>query len=230
VGILILCLVIVNIFRISYHGHVPVPRKVHDEQLQVAGAWPLDEQQHLGPQLQVPGAGPLEEQQQLGPQLQVPGAGPLEEQQQLGPQLQVPGDVQQQLPLLQQLQNVVLLQQLMQLMQQQQLQQQMQGGHLFQHHQLQLQQHGGQLQDHIVVVGPISEPSIDQEEEGNLTNFESKLVISFFSFTSHICHSFWNRIRPKSYFKIICCDFFYHIFAEKAIPIILLLISDPTNF
>jgi len=93
-------------------------------------------------------------------------------------------------------------------MQQQQLQQQMQGG-------LQLQQHGGQLQDHIVVVGPISEPSIDQEEEGNLTNFESKLVISFFSFTSHISHSFWNRIRSKSYFKIIFCDFFLPYFCRK---------------
>jgi hypothetical protein len=150
------------------------------------------------------------QQQQLVPQLHVAGDV---QQQQLVPQLHVAGD---QLQLLQQLQNVGLLQQLMQLMQQQQLQQQLQGGHLLQHHQLQLQQQGGQLPDHIVVVGPLSEPSVDQEEDGDLTNFQSKYGnLCFFAYlSSQPClriHDIlvWFRIRIRGSMQK---KFFFYIF------------------
>ena len=85
---------------------------------------------------------------------------------------------QQYLHLLHQLKNVGLLQQLangellQQLQQQQQLQQR--GVQILQH-----------LDDHILVVGPLSQPSTctDHEEEGNLTNFHSNFDnLCFFQF------------------------------------------------
>jgi len=147
--------------------HNPPP-----QQLPANGPQDEEQQPLLDPQpQQLHGNGHQEEEQQplLDHQYQqLHGNGPQEEEQQ-----------QQYLHLLHQLKNVGLLQQLangellQQLQQQQQLQQR--GVQILQH-----------LDDHILVVGPLSQPSTgtDHEEEGNLTNFHSNFDnLCFFSFS-----------------------------------------------
>ena len=103
---------------------------------------------------------PVEEPQEQLPDLQQ-HAEVLNEEPQLHeePQLQLP-DVQQQLQLLQQLQNLGVLQQLL-------------NGGMLQQLQQQQQQNGGPA--HLVMLAPLSHSNDHEEEEnGNLTDFESK--------------------------------------------------------
>jgi hypothetical protein len=184
-------------FRVSDHGDKQIHRKaplpiegvLHEEQ-QLADPQHRDGELHEEQQLADPQHrdGELHEEQQLAdPQLR---DGELHEEQQLADpqlrdgelleeqQLQLV-DPQQQLQLLQQLQNLGLLQQLL-------------NGGLLQQLQQQQLQYGGQAQ--LVMVAPLPQSNVQEEEEtGNLTDFESKfwypvnfLINSFICFYANL--------------------------------------------
>jgi len=181
-------------FRVSDHGDkqthrkapLPIEGVLHEEEL--ADPQHLDGELHVEQQLADPQHldGELHVEQQLADPQHRDGELHVEQQladpQHLDGELHVEqqlADPQQQLQLLQQLQNLGLLQQLL-------------NGGLLQQLQQQQLQNGGQAQ--LVMVAPLPQSNVQEEEEtGNLTDFESKfwypvnfLINSFICFYANL--------------------------------------------